>query len=64
MMATEFKIIDFESISKEVLNGKIEILLQNDKIIKRLNRKTNLYHLNKNLLNSSVIDIPRNLIIS
>ena len=32
------KVTDFESISKEFLNDGTEMLLQNDKIINRLNR--------------------------
>ena len=33
------KVIDFKSISKQFLNDRIEMLLQNEKIINRLNRK-------------------------
>ena len=51
------KIIDFEAISKEFLNNIIEIPLQNDKIISRLNRNKNSYHLNERLLDSSITDL-------
>ena len=44
------KVIDFKSISKEFLNDRIEMLLQNEKIINRLNRNKNSYHLNESLL--------------
>ena len=33
------KVIDFKSISKQFLNDRIEMVLQNEKIINRLNRK-------------------------
>ena len=51
------KTIDFEAISKEVLNERIEMLLQNDKIINRLNRNKNSYRLNESLLDSSMTDL-------
>ena len=35
------KVIEFQSISKEFLNDRIEMLLQNDKMINRLNRNKN-----------------------
>ena len=41
------KVIDFKSISKEFLNARIGMLRQNEKIITRLNRNRNSYHLNK-----------------
>ena len=41
------KVIDFDSISKEFLNDRIEMLLQNDKTINRLNRNKNSYRLNE-----------------
>ena len=51
------KVIDFEAISKEFLNDRIEMLLQNDKIINRLNRNKNSYRLNESLLDSSMTDL-------
>ena len=51
------KAIDFEAISKEFLNERIEMLLQNDKIINRLNRNKNSYRLNESLLDSSMTDL-------
>ena len=51
------KVIDFESISKEFLNNRIEMLLQSDKIINRLNRNKNSYHLNESLSDSSMTDL-------
>ena len=51
------KVIDFEAISKEFLNDRIEMLLQNDKIINRLNRNKNSYRLNESLLDSSITDL-------
>ena len=48
---------DFEAISKEFLNERIEMLLQNDKIINRLNRNKNSYRLNESLLDSSMTDL-------
>ena len=46
-----------EAISKEFLNDRIEMLLQNNKIINRLNRNKNSYHLNESLLDSSITDL-------
>ena len=50
------KVIDFESISKEFLNDRIEMLLQNYKI-NRLNRNKNSYRLNENLLDYFTKDL-------
>ena len=51
------KVTDFKSISKEFLNDGIEMLLQNDKIINRLNQSKNSYRLNESLLDSSPTDL-------
>ena len=50
------KVIDFESISKEFLNDRIEMLLQNYKI-NRLNRNKNSYRLNESLLDYFTKDL-------
>ena len=47
------KVMDIETISKEVLNNRIEMLPQNDKITNRLNRNKNSYRLNESFLDSS-----------
>ena len=52
-----FKVTDFKSISKEFLNDGIEMLLQSDKIINRLNQSKNSYRLNESLLDSSPTDL-------
>ena len=49
--------MDFEAISKEVLNDRIKMLLQNDKIINRLNRYKNYYRLNESFLDSSMTNL-------
>ena len=46
-----------EAVSKELLDDSIEMLLQNEKIINRLNRSKNSYRLNESLLDSSVTDL-------
>ena len=46
-----------KSNRKEFLNPRIEMLLQNEKIINRLNRNNNSYHLNESLLDSSMTDL-------
>ena len=50
------KVIDFESISKEFLNDRIEMLLQNYEI-NRLNRNKNSYRLNESLLDYFTKDL-------
>ena len=51
------KVTDFEAIRKEFLNDRIEMLLQNDKIINRLNRNKNSFRLNESLLDFSMTDL-------
>ena len=51
------KAIDFEAINKEFLNERIEMLLQNDKIMNRLNQNKNSYCLNESLSDSSMTDL-------
>ena len=51
------KVINFKSISKEFLNARIEMPLQNEKIKNRLNRNKNSYHLHESLLDSSMTDL-------
>ena len=51
------KFIEFKSISKEFSNDRIKMLLQNDKIINRLNQNKNSYHLNESFLDSSTTDL-------
>ena len=41
----------------EFLNNRIEMLLQNDKIINRLNRNRNSYRLNESLLDPFMTDL-------
>ena len=48
------KVIHFESVSTEFFNDRIEMLLQNDKII---NRNKNSYRLKEGLLDSSITDL-------
>ena len=48
------QITDFESISKDFLNDRMKILLQNDKIINRLKLNKNSSLLNESLFDSSM----------
>ena len=58
------KVIPFESVSTEFFNDRIEMLLQNDKIINRLNRNKNSFRLNEGLLDLPLqiyFLLPKNL---
>ena len=50
------KTIDFEKISKKFLDDRINMLIQNDKIINRLNRNKDSFCIADNDLNSSITD--------
>ena len=49
------KVVDFKSIKKEFLNDRIEMVLQNEKIINRLSQNKNSCHVNESLLDSFMI---------
>ena len=51
------KTIDFEKISKSVLDDRKNMLFQNDKIVNRLNRKKELFRIADNEFNSSITDV-------
>ena len=50
------KTTDFEKISKNLLDDGINMLIQNDKIINRLNRNKDSFRIAGNDLNSSITD--------
>ena len=50
------KTIDFEKISKNLLDDGINMLIQNDKIINRLNRNKDSFRIADNDFNSSITD--------
>ena len=51
------KTIDFEKISKSFLDDRINMLIQNDKIINKLNRNKDSFRIADNDFNSSIIDV-------
>ena len=53
------KTIDFEKISKSFLDDRINMLIQNDKIINKLNRNKDSFRIAGNDFNSSIIDVLR-----
>ena len=51
------KTIDFEKISKSFLDDRINMLIQNDKIINKLNRNKDSFRIAGNDFNSSITDV-------
>ena len=51
------KTIDFEKISKSFLDDRINMLIQNDNIINKLNRNKDSFRIADNDFNSSIIDV-------
>ena len=51
------KTIDFEKISKSFLDDRINMLIQNDKIINKLNRNKDSFRIADNDFNSSITDV-------
>ena len=51
------KTIDFEKISKSFLDDRINMLIQNDKIINKLNRNKDSFCIADNDFNSSITDV-------
>ena len=51
------KTIDFEKISKSFLDDRINMLIQNDKIINKLNRNKDFFCIADNDFNSSITDV-------
>ena len=51
------KTIDFEKISKTFLDDRINMLIQNDKIINKLNRNKDSFRIAGNDFNSSITDV-------
>ena len=51
------KTIEFEKISKNFLDDRINMLIQNDKIINRLNRNRDSFRIADNDFNSSITDV-------
>ena len=48
---------DFEKISKSFLDDRINMLIQNDKIINKLNRNKDSFRIADNDFNSSITDV-------
>ena len=51
------KTIDFEKISKSFLDDRINMLIQNDKIINKLNRNKDSFRIADNDFNLSITDV-------
>lgn len=51
------KTLHYENISQEYINKVLTNLVQDNKIIHKLNQNNLSYHLNENVLNKSLIDL-------